>query len=188
MSAEDLLDDASDGLDMEAEDMNAGALFASPAGSRRSQRGAAKGKASPKKRTFKAKASPRKPAAKGGKRLCVVCRINTAVGNNAYCKDDKKEYEALRKDASEQNKTEVFERARNDPVLFRKVIEDYRHKCSVQKTSSGWARPNYDFARIDEIVAKSVVVRAGGRSQKKDYFDILEMFQSKRMTQGDADK
>ncbi len=58
----------------------------------------------------------------------------------------------------------------------------------MTKSSNGWSRPPYDFSRIDEIVSKSTVAKAGRRAVKKDYLDVLKIFEEKRMTQGDADK
>ena len=42
--------------------------------------------------------------ARAAKPMCVICQVNPRTGNNPYCKEDKKEYDALRKDCIEQGK------------------------------------------------------------------------------------
>ena len=54
--------------------------------------------------------SSAKKAAKE-KKLCVVCNISPRTGNNPYCKEDKREHEAIRKDAEAQGKLERFDKA-----------------------------------------------------------------------------
>ena len=115
-------------------------------------------------------------AAKGKSKMCIICRVNPVSGHNSFCKADKKEYEGLRKDAVQQGKVEFLERAMTDPVLFKKILEDYREKCCTLRTSSGWARPSYDFTRVEEMIRMSTVVRTGGKAKMKDYFDVVGIF------------
>ena len=101
-------------------------------------------------------------------RLCAVCGANPRAGNNPYCKDDKKEYEALKKDCIAQGKEEVLDKALQDMVLFRKILQDYREQCQPQRNSKGRCRPPYDFTRVSELERRSTVVRRGGASDMKD--------------------
>ena len=66
-------------------------------------------------------ATRRSSSSKG--KLCVLCNANPTSGNNPYCKEDKKEYGGLKKDAQRQGKTEIFEKALNDTVLLRKLLQ-----------------------------------------------------------------
>ena len=84
-------------------------------------------------------------------------------GNNPTCRDDTKEFEAMRKDASNQRKLTIFERARQDTVTFRKILADYRERCAIGKINKGWDRPPYDFSRIREIVSNAQVASKGRR-------------------------
>ena len=113
--------------------------------------------------------------------LCVLCQANPRSGNNPYCKEDKKEYQALRKDAQENNKLGLLESALKDMVIFRKILQDYREQCQPNATANGWARPPYDFTRVQEIIRKATVVRHGGKSHMVDYFDVVDIFKNKRM-------
>ena len=121
-------------------------------------------------------------------KLCVICQCNPVSGNNPFCKVDKREYQALKKDSDAQGRKELFEKARSDPVLFKKILEDYREQCQPTRTTAGWQRPPYNFARMEEVISKKTVLQRGGESIKKDYFDVLEIFAKKRMTQADADQ
>jgi hypothetical protein len=120
-------------------------------------------------------------------KLCIICQCCPVSGNNPFCKVDKREYQALKKDSDTQGRQELFEKARSDPVLFKKILEDYREQCQPTRTTAGWQRPPYNFARMEEIISKRTVLQRGGESVKKDYFDVLEIFAKKRMTQADAD-
>ena len=40
---------------------------------------------------------------------------------------------------------------------------------------------------MDEVIASKTAVRRGGKSCMKDYFDVLDIFKNKRMSQDDAD-
>lgn len=137
--------------------------------------------------TAKAKGKARRSKQAAEAHLCAVCQANPRSGNNPYCKEDKKEYEALKKDCIKNHKQDTLDKALNDIVLFRILLQDYREQCQPVKCASGWQRPPFDFSRMSEIMRKRSVSRSGGASRMVDYFDVLEMFEKKRMSQGDAD-
>ena len=60
-------------------------------------------------------------------------------------------------------------------------MQDYREQCQPNATANGWARPPYDFTRVQEIIRKATVVRHGGKSHMVDYFDVVDIFKNKRM-------
>jgi hypothetical protein len=103
-------------------------------------------------------------------KLCIVCQCNPVSGNNPFCKADKREFQALKKDAEAQGRQDLFEKARSDPILFKKILEDYREQCQPTRSTAGWQRPPYNFARMEEIISKRTVLQRGCESVKKDYF------------------
>ena len=125
---------------------------------------------------------------KGQLKMCVICLVNPPSGNNPYCKDDKKEFAACQKDAAAQGKADLFERARQDVVIFRKILADYRERCSVKKCKRGWERPPYDFCRAEEMLTHRQVARRGGKSRMVDWFDVLEMYTKRYMNQLQAEE
>ena len=147
------------------------------------------GRASARTAAGDARSGRKKGMGKGNadQNMCIICLVEPATGNNPFCKPVKKDFEAAHKDSIANGNLDVLERARADTVTIRTISKDYREHCSVQKTESGWARPPYDFTRVDQIFADTQVARKGGRSHMVDYFDIVEMFE-KRMTSEDADK
>ena len=77
-------------------------------------------------------------------KLCVICQEEPVTGNNPFCIQDKREHDALKKDAYANDRGELYEKAKLDPVLMGRLIADYRSMCSVSKSVNGWERPSYD--------------------------------------------
>eukprot|EP00959_Pyramimonas_sp_CCMP1952_P008354 174720-Pyramimonas_sp.AAC.1 len=101
------------------------------------------------------------------------------VGNNPFCTDCKPDHEAVRADAIEQGKKEVFERARKDPELYRKLLLDYRANCASK--GRGIKRRRYDWSRYEQLVDKVRSARRGGEATLIDWFDFKEYFEKKKI-------
>ena len=142
----------------------------------RRPRSAKAAKAAPWRRGTDRSARGKRGRAGAAAKLCTICQCNPVSGNNPVCKVDKREYQALKKDSDAQGRKELFEKARSDPVLFKKILEDYREQCQPTRTTAGWQRPPYNFARMEEVISKKTVLQREGDSIKKDYFDVLEIF------------
>ena len=132
-------------------------------------------------------APKRRPAGKAApKPNCGFCQFRPCSGNNPYCKEDKKEHDALKKDAQKQGYIEKFNDARKCPVLFRKLIEDFRSLCGDKnsniKIGRGNSRPDYNWARYEHIKAQVKRDMKGKRKEMLDWFDFEERFKKKRFS------
>ena len=76
-----------------------------------------------------------------------VLRAKSFAGND-FCHACKADHDAMRKDAADNEWLNKFEEAKKNPVIMRKMLSYYRHKCASR--GRGRPRPAYNVGRLEE--------------------------------------
>ena len=121
--------------------------------------------------------------ARAGKtpKLCILCRdpSKNTCGNNPYCQACKCEHDAMQKDAKENGWLDKFESGKQNPVIFKKMVMDFRFQCPSR--GRGRPRTQYKFARLDQIFERATVLENGVETCMMDWFEFSAFYESKKM-------
>ena len=118
---------------------------------------------------------------KQAQKPCIVCRSpdKERCGKNAFCHECKSEYDAMRKDSVENGWHARFEEGKENPVTFRKMLNDYRWQCASR--GRGRLRPVYDVARLETIFEMAHVKQRGEEAVMMDWFDFESFYSAKKV-------
>lgn len=132
------------------------------------------------KRGGKASANKAKAKAKH-KRTCLICRDDGSqlCGNNPFCHKCKAEHDAMKKDAQTHGWISRFEEGKNNPVIFRKMVNDFRHLCASR--GRGRPRPVYKAANLEEMLEESSIIQKGNEYAMMDWSKFEAWYHQKKL-------
>ena len=116
-------------------------------------------------------------------KMCIICEANKCCKKNPFCPKCKTDVDAAKKDAQKEGWTERFDAARPHPVLFRKLINDYREACPSE--GAGKKRAAYSKARAIEITSVEALSDEGARWIKMDWFEFDAHYRKKNLSPSD---
>lgn len=120
-------------------------------------------------------------AKKTPQNTCLICRDSSGnlCGNNPFCHKCKAEHDAMKKDTTTNGWADRFEEGKSNPVIFRKMVNDFRHNCASR--GRGRSRPQYNAARLEDIFEQSSVCQQGNEYAMMDWFEFESWYSQKKL-------
>ena len=115
-------------------------------------------------------------------KLSCICR-NTGVplcGKSLFCHGCKSEHEAMKKDATENGWVDKFEEGKADPVVFSKMVNDFRFECKSRV--AGASARNMRLRALIRSSRGAASSRWGSERVMMDRFDFEQFYKAKRFS------